>query len=284
MKFMANVRSLSKEERKFLKENPERANRVKNIIAVGIAMLLLVFSCTSDVQYYQANAVSIITQKSMCNPLLVEEYFDESTEIAQTDNHDDLIITTESVLKTSISTTTSTVVSTTTTTTTTVTIVETATSTEILSEKVQEPIEKLVTEQNVPEVIEPIQENTSVSINETVDSWSDYELLAHLINAEAGNCTQEEMLWTGQVVLNRVASQYFPNSIREVIFQSGQYSTTWGGQIYLEASQECYDAAQLLMDGNTYIPSNVLFQTNGYLKYVLYATTEHGLKFYSYGD
>lgn len=57
------------------------------------------------------------------------------------------------------------------------------------------------------------------------------ELLAKLIMAENGHAKHDETLWlTGVVVLNRVKSKQYPNTIRGVIYQRGQYSTakkTW---------------------------------------------------------
>ena len=56
-------------------------------------------------------------------------------------------------------------------------------------------------------------------------------MLAHLIGGEAGAdwCTDELQLMVGSVVLNRMASDRFPNTMEEVIFQKGQYSVTWNG-------------------------------------------------------
>lgn len=52
------------------------------------------------------------------------------------------------------------------------------------------------------------------------------ELLAKLIMAENGHAKHDETLWlTGVVVLNRVKSKQYPNTIRGVIYQRGQYST-----------------------------------------------------------
>ncbi|HEX3047091.1 MAG TPA: cell wall hydrolase, partial [Bacillota bacterium] len=53
----------------------------------------------------------------------------------------------------------------------------------------------------------------------------DFILLAKLITAEAGNEPYEGQVAVGAVVLNRVNSTEFPNSIREVIYQSNQFSS-----------------------------------------------------------
>lgn len=57
---------------------------------------------------------------------------------------------------------------------------------------------------------------------------SDIEILAHLINGEAGAdwCSDTTRYYVGSVVLNRVNSNEFPDSIYGVVFQSGQYALT----------------------------------------------------------
>jgi hypothetical protein len=56
-------------------------------------------------------------------------------------------------------------------------------------------------------------------------SESDYELLSRLVTAEASGEPFEGQVAVAAVVLNRVASSKFPNTIREVIYQDGQFSS-----------------------------------------------------------
>ena len=56
-------------------------------------------------------------------------------------------------------------------------------------------------------------------------SWDDLELLARLITAEAEGEPYEGQVAVGAVVMNRVKSPQFPNTIREVIYQPGQFSS-----------------------------------------------------------
>ena len=103
---------------------------------------------------------------------------------------------------------------------------------------------------------------TSKNTTSNSTSWSDLELLARIINAEAGGCTDEHQLLVGNVVLNRVADSRFPDSIYEVIYQKGQYSPTWNGAINKTPTQQAYKNAQRLLDGERFCPSNVVFQAN----------------------
>jgi N-acetylmuramoyl-L-alanine amidase len=51
------------------------------------------------------------------------------------------------------------------------------------------------------------------------------------------------------VVLNRVESSQFPDSISEVIYQSGAFSVVNDGQINLAPNQQSLDAARDAMNG-----------------------------------
>ena len=55
------------------------------------------------------------------------------------------------------------------------------------------------------------------------------ELLAQLVEAEAGNQDFEGKCLVVDVILNRVESDEFPNTISEVIFQEGQFSVVENG-------------------------------------------------------
>jgi len=88
------------------------------------------------------------------------------------------------------------------------------------------------------------------------------ELLAHLIFAEAGSdwCEDNMLYYVGSVVLNRIESEYFPDTMREVIYQPGQYSCVNNGMIEYEYNQRAYNVAEDLLTSGSCLPSNVLFQ------------------------
>ncbi len=60
-------------------------------------------------------------------------------------------------------------------------------------------------------------------------SASDQTLLAAIIFCEAGNQPYEGQVAVGAVILNRVRSAVYPNSIAEVIYQSGQFGPAMSG-------------------------------------------------------
>lgn len=85
--------------------------------------------------------------------------------------------------------------------------------------------------------------------------------LSHIINAESGNQSLAGKIAVGNVVLNRVASSQFPNTVKEVIYQKNQFSPVKNGSIKLEPNAESVIAAKLCLDGaNT--AGNALFFLN----------------------
>lgn len=107
------------------------------------------------------------------------------------------------------------------------------------------------------------QEDTSGVVYVPADS--DAYLLGAIIQCESDGEPYEGKLAVGSVVLNRVKSSYFPNTISGVIYQSGQFSPVASGRLAyrLEAgvNSVCLQAAQEVLNGN--ITLNCLyFRTN----------------------
>ena len=97
---------------------------------------------------------------------------------------------------------------------------------------------------------------------ETEMDSNDLYILSHIINAEAGddNCSHEHRIAVGSVVLNRVASDEFPDTIYDVVFQPGQYSPTWNGAYDKLPSEDSIEVAKLLLEEGSQIPENCVFQ------------------------
>ena len=77
------------------------------------------------------------------------------------------------------------------------------------------------------------------------------DLLARLINGEARGETYEGQVAVGAVVLNRVKSPKFPNTISGVIYQKGQFSCVKDGQFNkpIEKDSTVYKAAKEAISG-----------------------------------
>ena len=97
-------------------------------------------------------------------------------------------------------------------------------------------------------------------------SYDDLELLSKLIESEAGSdwLSMEWKLAVGEVVMNRVASPEFPNSLRGVIFQAGQYRGINSSYLAsISPSEESVEAARRLLEGERMIcDPSVVFQAN----------------------
>lgn len=76
------------------------------------------------------------------------------------------------------------------------------------------------------------EENSILTLGMKDYSESDYELLCEITYAEAGNQTEEQQVAAAATILNRVESSIFPDTIKEVIMQRGQFASTRNGHIY----------------------------------------------------
>lgn len=85
-------------------------------------------------------------------------------------------------------------------------------------------------------------------------------VLSHIISAEASGESDECQLAVGSVVLNRVKSKHFPDTIYDVVFEPGQYSPTWEGTYYNTPTQRAINNAKYLLENGSQLPNNVLFQ------------------------
>ena len=89
-----------------------------------------------------------------------------------------------------------------------------------------------------------------IHVSETSQSTSgDVELLARLISAEARGEPYSGQVAVGAVVLNRVASPAFPNSMSGVIYQSGAFTCLQDGQFWGTVADSAYKAARDAMNG-----------------------------------
>ena len=80
-------------------------------------------------------------------------------------------------------------------------------------------------------------------------STSDLQLMARAINGEARGEPYEGQVAVGAVILNRVKSSQFPNTIAGVIYQKGAFTAVSDGQINLTPNQTAYNAARDALNG-----------------------------------
>lgn len=104
-----------------------------------------------------------------------------------------------------------------------------------------------------------------LALNEENYTFEDLMLLSKIIYAEAGSVwlSDEWKMCVGEVVLNRVASPEFPDTIKEVLEQPGQYYGT--NSRYFDSllpTERCVNAALRLLNGERLLESSVVFQAN----------------------
>lgn len=96
----------------------------------------------------------------------------------------------------------------------------------------------------------------------------DLRLLSALIYCEAGGETAEGKLAVGAVVMNRVRSAAYPNTISGVIFASGQFTPAMSGKVsrvYMQGNipESCVEAAQAAINGETNVGEATHFRRAG---------------------
>lgn len=96
--------------------------------------------------------------------------------------------------------------------------------------------------------------NNNSNSSSTASNSSNLELLARLVNGEARGEPYEGQVAVAAVVLNRVKSSSFPNTISGVIYQKGAFDAITDGQINLAPSSTSRKAAQDALNG--WDPSN----------------------------
>ena len=92
-------------------------------------------------------------------------------------------------------------------------------------------------------------------------------LLGALIYCEAGNQPYEGKLGVGAVVMNRVRSGAYPNTIHAVIYASGQFTPAMTGKVARayegNVPESCLQAAQAAINGETTIGDATHFRRAG---------------------
>ena len=100
---------------------------------------------------------------------------------------------------------------------------------------------------------------------EPVKTYSDEDLywLSRVVFAEAGcdwfpDWVQRDV---ASVVLNRVADSRYPSTIKDVIFDPGQYSCVDSGSIYNTPTQKVIDNCRWVLENGSTLPVSVIGQS-----------------------
>lgn len=116
-------------------------------------------------------------------------------------------------------------------------------------------------EQQTTEVAkEPVKEVTSAQIAGTFTEYEIYEW-AKIVYCEASGESQQCKEYVAQVILNRINSDRFPNTVHGVIFQGRQFSPTFDGSwARKEPNQACYDAVYTVLNSPTALTNALFFE------------------------
>jgi N-acetylmuramoyl-L-alanine amidase len=98
---------------------------------------------------------------------------------------------------------------------------------------------------------------SSVFYDETDLYW-----MSHIIYAEAGCESFAGKIAVGGVVMNRINSPEFPDTVYSVVFDKRygvQFTPAYSGAIYNKPSEECVIAAKIALDGGSTAGESLYF-------------------------
>lgn len=102
-----------------------------------------------------------------------------------------------------------------------------------------------------------------LSDKETIYTEEDLYVLAHLIAGEAQPCDDMEQRYVASVVLNRVKHPGFSNTIKDVVFEQGQYDCIPKGTYYREPTERNWANAKWVLENGSIFPDYVIWQSRG---------------------
>ena len=95
-------------------------------------------------------------------------------------------------------------------------------------------------------------------------SDQDYELLTQIVEAEAGSGDIRGRILVANVVINRVNSGRFPNTIHDVVYQKSQFSPVYDGRLFTcRVTQQTVEAVDRALAGEDYSQGALFFMNRG---------------------
>ena len=91
-------------------------------------------------------------------------------------------------------------------------------------------------------------------------SEEDYEVLLKIVQAEAGICDEKGKILVANVIINRVKSDEFPDTVKKVVYQPSQFSPVSNGSINrVKVTQETIDCVNRALEGEDYSQGALYF-------------------------
>lgn len=130
-------------------------------------------------------------------------------------------------------------------------------------EKARDEIRK-AEEQQAQALGETVPEESSRVTAAVPCSRQDYEVLKRIVEAEAGICDTKGRILVANVVLNRVRSGQFPNTITDVVYQTAQFSPVRDGRLNsCVVTPETVEAVNRALAGEDYSQGALYFMNRG---------------------
>lgn len=121
------------------------------------------------------------------------------------------------------------------------------------------------------EANKPVVTGSGVALSQNDKAW-----IAQVVMAEAGSQSQSEQIMVAEVILKRVASEKFPNTVAGVLCQSGQFETVASdGNVYRGSganrtlvidegvTDSCKEAVNIAASGSSLSGDALYFYGNG---------------------
>lgn len=127
-----------------------------------------------------------------------------------------------------------------------------------------------ITEEAADETMkEAVDETTKEAVDETAKEASDtrvtlsdrdYKVLLKIVQAEAGNCDKKGRILVANVILNRVESSRFPDTVTGVVYERNQFSPVKDGSLdRCRVSKETVEAVKCALSGEDYSAGALYF-------------------------
>lgn len=97
--------------------------------------------------------------------------------------------------------------------------------------------------------------------NEPLYTEEDLYYLTGILVGECHGYSWEHQIAVGSVVLNRVADEDYPDTIKDVAHQKGQYACLKNKLFYREPTERNREVAKYLLENGSQIPENVIYQS-----------------------
>ncbi len=95
-------------------------------------------------------------------------------------------------------------------------------------------------------------------------SAEDYNTLLKIVQAEAGICDQKGKILVANVIINRVKSSKFPNTVTSVVYQKKQFSPVSNGRInQVTVTQDTVECVNRALAGEDYSQGALYFMNRG---------------------